>query len=404
MARRITTVAELARTADLDVDELLIRLWDEGLERYRDPGHKIRRSDMAVALRVVNIPNKRQLTDPEYWMDRLDVDDNGLRALLEELGVPMQSRARTLPKGAVAKLGRAAHKTHPSPRELHPQGLPETEPAPPLEWRIVGHKRDIRFLSEDEVERIHWALVEDFRSESDPIDPPGVRNRALLGSAVFRQHTSFGDAMKYPTVEMAGAALFHALVHDHPFHNGNKRTALVSLLVLIDENGLMMKETCDEDELFELVLRLAQHKLVPLGSNLSDREALYIADWLRCHVRRVEHGDRAIQWRRLKQILVGHGCELAKPVGVGNRLNISRTVIERRRLGLGLKKRSLTSQVKHADDGRQATVDTVKKLRRDLWLDEEHGVDSQAFYNKSGVLPSMFISRYRKTLKRLAKL
>jgi hypothetical protein len=64
----------------------------------------------------------------------------------------------------------------------------------------------------------------------------------------------------------------------------------------------------------------------------------------------------------------------------------------------------LTAQVKYADDGRDAQVHTIKEIRRRLQLDEEHGIDSFDFYQRGGVTPSEFIVRYRKTLKRLARL
>src|SRR5258708_1626270 len=71
---------------------------------------------------------------------------------------------------------------------------------------------------------IHNQLVRDFAESGDPIDPPGIRDRGeLLESALSRPQTSIGTTLKYPTIEMAAAALLHALVHNHPFHNGNKR-------------------------------------------------------------------------------------------------------------------------------------------------------------------------------------
>jgi death-on-curing protein len=199
---------------------------------------------------------------------------------------------------------------------------------------------------------------------------------------------------------MAAAALFHSIVHDHPFFNGNKRTALVSMLVLLDENGIMPE--CAEDDLFQLVLRLAQHKLVSLGKDLADREVVHVAEWLHVRCRNVEKGDRPIQWRKLRQILAGFGCELSQPK-VGNRINIRRTHEERGRLGR-TRRRTLSTQVKYTDEGREALVDTVKKIRRDLWLDEEHGVDSLDFYQRGGPSAAGFIAKYRKTLKRLARL
>lgn len=200
---------------------------------------------------------------------------------------------------------------------------------------------------------------------------------------------------------MVAGALLHAIVHDHPFFNGNKRTALVSMLVLLDENGVM--PTCQEDELFQLVLRLAQHRLVARGADLADREVIAVAEWIHTRSRSIEKGDRPIQWRKLKQILRGFDCELFHPSGSGGRLNIRRLVTERGLFGRE-RRRSLATQVSFTDEGREAPRGTVKKIRRDLRLDEENGIDSLDFYQRGGPSASGFIVAYRKTLRRLAKL
>jgi death-on-curing family protein len=117
------------------------------------------------------------------------------------------------------------------------------EPRPRLpKWETVGHPtNNLVFLAADEVEKIHWILVEDFRRSKDPIDPPGIKSRDLLESAIYRLRTSLGGQSKYPTVPMAAAALLHAIISNHAFHNGNKRTALVATLVFLDMNGFLLE-------------------------------------------------------------------------------------------------------------------------------------------------------------------
>ena len=58
----------------------------------------------------------------------------------------------------------------------------------------------------------------------------GVKNRNLLGSAVYRQVVSFGGRTKYIDNVDICSTLFYGLVKNHAFHDGNKR---VSLLVLL---------------------------------------------------------------------------------------------------------------------------------------------------------------------------
>jgi len=200
---------------------------------------------------------------------------------------------------------------------------------------------------------------------------------------------------------MAAAALVHSLVQNHPFHNGNKRTALVALLAFLDKNDLLVM--CDEDALYVQVLKIAKHNLIDQNNvpDLSDREVLVIAEWIHENSRGIEKGDHPLQWRRLKRILGEFQCECT--VASGNRIDIVREV-KRSRRWLKSKKETLYTQVAYADDGRDADRSTVSKIREDLKLDEPNGVDSAAFYQRAPYCADDFIVKYRKTLRRLAKL
>lgn len=94
-----------------------------------------------------------------------------------------------------------------------------------------------------------------------------------------RPATSLGGQYKYSTIQSAGAALLHSLVQNHAFHNGNKRTALVALLVFLDRNNFVLDS--NEDELFKWMLMVASHQLLPSGfayDQMADRETSEIAE------------------------------------------------------------------------------------------------------------------------------
>ena len=405
MARRYATVQHLAAEAGVEVDDALVRLWDAGIEYVNGPRDLLTRRDVKRGRRVLDLPTRRELASPDYWKHHLGLSKAELDDLLANLGTRDLSRPRHLPSKVIKKLMGEARGGDLSPSGAAGKQVPESEKPPPaaLTWETVGHERDLQWLSEDQVAEIHFALVEDFLRDSDPIDPPGVRSKTLLGSAVFRPCTSIGDVLKYPTVEMAAAALLHALVHDHPFHNGNKRTALVAMLVCLDENGMML--TCDEDPLFKMVLRLAQHALVKGPRNeLPDRETLEVAKWIRQNSRLAKRGNRPISWRNLRGILSQYGCEFSKP-NVGNRVNITRTVTDPPAGRLGRSRsRLLGTQTHYSDEGRDVEPNTVNKIRRDLELDDHHGIDTRAFYDNAVASTSHFIVKYRKTLRRLSHL
>jgi death-on-curing family protein len=404
-SRSSISVQDLAVEAGLDVDELLIRSWDAGFDQIDDPSYVLRADDAIRLRRMLGLPSSMQISRPHYWQQAVGIDEAAIRELLAKAGLTMSPAARTLPKGGVRVMkqyARGVRLLDTPPVAPVPDVVQKADPKTEFEWRNVGNIEAQHFLSAEQVERIHWALAEDFARDADPIVPAGVRSADLLESAVHRQHTSLGDQLKYPTVVMAAAALLHSLVLNHAFHNGNKRTALVSMLVSLDENGLML--TCDEKQLFRVVLRLAKHELVPREwSDGADREVMLLADWLEANSRAIEKGERPVQWRKLRQLLAGFGAGCEIPSGVGNRMNITRVIESPKRFGRSRRAR-LFVQVKYSDDGREALMYTIHQIRKELELDDEHGIDSASFYGDAGRSVGDFIVRYRKTLKRLAKM
>ncbi|MGR2836189.1 type II toxin-antitoxin system death-on-curing family toxin [Vibrio vulnificus] len=89
----------------------------------------------------------------------------------------------------------------------------------------------------EQIKYIHEYLVEYFEGSEDPVSPPGIKNEDLLKSAVARPFMSAGGTDAYVGVFNKAAALFHSVINNHCFHNGNKRAALLSALVYLGDNG-----------------------------------------------------------------------------------------------------------------------------------------------------------------------
>lgn len=113
------------------------------------------------------------------------------------------------------------------------------------------------YPSSDDVLKLHLELVDLFAKEADPIVPAGARDMGLLASACSRPQTALGTTDKYLGIERKAAALFHSLVKNHPFHNGNKRTALVTLIAFLWHNDRRFKPSVTDDEVYDLVLAVA---------------------------------------------------------------------------------------------------------------------------------------------------
>jgi death-on-curing protein len=89
----------------------------------------------------------------------------------------------------------------------------------------------------------------------------GLRDEALLESAVAApQATMMGAPLFSDPVEVAAAYLFY-LCNNHPFVDGNKRTALATCLVFLSENHLLPNEKLDVDAWEALTLGVASSEL-----------------------------------------------------------------------------------------------------------------------------------------------
>ena len=120
-----------------------------------------------------------------------------------------------------------------------------------------------RFLSVDEVRALHRDILE--TSESDT-----VLNSASLESAVARPRVYHRGLLRQ------AAVLFHALVQNHPFLSGNKRTAFNALHVFLRLNNVELWVTSNT-VYYWLMDALDRHHL----------EVHAIEHWLRSATRRL---------------------------------------------------------------------------------------------------------------------
>jgi death-on-curing family protein len=270
--------------------------------------------------------------------------------------------------------------------------------------------RQLETITAEEAIRIHEILVADFAQSGDRISPPGVRSLDLLESAVHRQHAGHGKTLKYPTAVWNAATLVFGICCDHPFHNGNKRSALVAMLAHLDRNGLYLQAS--QSELYQFMIAMADHtigqrpdprkkdKALPRRS--ADEEVAAIAEWLEKRVQPVKRGERPITYRQLRQNLAAFGCELGEIAS--NRIEVLK--VEQQTTGL-LRRTIRTVKrrvgwIGHRNEGTEVSIKDLKDLRRMCKLCEEDGVDADAFYNHTAVIDA-FVNRYRRVLRRLAK-
>nr|WP_296008911.1 type II toxin-antitoxin system death-on-curing family toxin [uncultured Veillonella sp.] len=121
---------------------------------------------------------------------------------------------------------------------------------------------NIQFTVQD-IYELHIQLEKTFILSS------GIRDENLLASAVNTPFQTFMGNDLYPSLYDKAAQLCYGIVKNHPFTDGNKRTALHSMYVYLIINGFDI--TATQQEVENLIIDVAAGKMTNTE----------LANWLR---------------------------------------------------------------------------------------------------------------------------
>lgn len=108
-------------------------------------------------------------------------------------------------------------------------------------------------INRKEVEVIHEMLIEKFGGAR------GVRDVAILESALGRPYQTFDGTDLYPSPVDKAAAIFESIITNHPFVDGNKRTGYVLMQLILKQHNPQLIAT--QDEKYSFVIQAAQSLL-----------------------------------------------------------------------------------------------------------------------------------------------
>ncbi len=130
--------------------------------------------------------------------------------------------------------------------------------------------KKIRFIAIDQVLFIHDQMVKRFGGSF------GIRDMGLIESSVARPQASFGGKYLYNSIFSKAAALLQSLLKNHPFVDGNKRTALTSAGLFLKTNNYKLINNHKEEVEFAIKVD---------NGNLTVEE---ISKWLKEHSLKVK--------------------------------------------------------------------------------------------------------------------
>lgn len=245
----------------------------------------------------------------------------------------------------------------------------------------IEFSADRPHLSCEDVLDAHFLIAEHFRKLGEGIGGFGPKDIGLLSSAVARQISSAGGSYVYNGVWEIGASLLFGLINNHPFHDANKRTAFLSVVFFLLEQGYVPRVDIKEVEDFTVEIAEFHH--------INGRHMTVAEIWPRLKTMFREQDNRisyVITFRELDQILRHHGCSLRHPSG--NYIDVFCGEERVARVGFpGMSK----------EVGRKA----IATVRKETGLTAENGYDAQVFFKGADPLNEL-IGLYEEPLRRLA--
>jgi len=107
-----------------------------------------------------------------------------------------------------------------------------------------------------EIEYVAHRLAKETMNWSEPIPDFSTRFTNALERCIDQPFQSFGGKNFYPSLIKKAAILFYLMIKNHPFQNGNKRIAMVTLFYFLHINKKWI--SVDNQELYNFAKWVAE--------------------------------------------------------------------------------------------------------------------------------------------------
>jgi len=129
-----------------------------------------------------------------------------------------------------------------------------------------------------------------------PMAFSGERSKGGAANAVTAPLASFGGEDLYPTLNDKVGILAYSINANHTFRDGNKRTSLATICIILRKNGYRLD--VKPNDLPEFIIQVA--------ATTSSMNYEYVANWLHAHMVKSSMDDRPI-----KEIVADYSDDLA---------------------------------------------------------------------------------------------
>lgn len=102
-------------------------------------------------------------------------------------------------------------------------------------------------------------MFSEYENGSNSAQLRGIKDTNLFNSALYEPKQTFDKIDLYPTILSKASCYMRSFARNHPFFDGNKRTALLSTITFLEKNGYEVK--ADNDKMFKLVETVVKGRL-----------------------------------------------------------------------------------------------------------------------------------------------
>lgn len=127
----------------------------------------------------------------------------------------------------------------------------------------MAKRKTIKEISLKQVEYVAHSLAQELMTWNEPIPAFNTRYKDRLESCLKTPFQKFNKQSLYRGLVSKAGILFYFMIKNHPFQNGNKRVAVMTLLFLLRENNKWL--SVDANILYQFAVRIAE-------SNPSDKD------------------------------------------------------------------------------------------------------------------------------------
>jgi len=126
-----------------------------------------------------------------------------------------------------------------------------------------------RYVTQEEAENLHKQLINLYGGSL------GLRDVSGLESALLQPQQTFSGVLLHPAIADQAAAYLYHIAKNHPFIDGNKRTALAVAYSSLKANGFNV--LVSKDDLYNLVIQIVNNEI--------DKTA--VTEYVKAHVEHV---------------------------------------------------------------------------------------------------------------------